>query len=278
MIRLLRSLRGHRKLVRDFVVRDLRARYVGSSMGFFWSVVFPIVNLFVYMFVFRLLFEQRWGDSGVKQTAFIMLTGILVWVAFAETLARATNCMVENANLIQKVVFPVEVLPVFLTISSLVNMMIGLPIAVIGCFVFGDAHAGLSIVSLPILLVLQAVFTVGLGLGLSTLNLYWRDTYHLIGIATNVWMFLTPIFYPALKVQTATIPLTDDPNGPMLGLSWLLELNPMHWLIDSWRRILVFGQWPNWFRVAEFGAVSVAVLALGSWFFMSQKKRIPDLL
>ena len=89
MIRLIRSLVRHRRLVAEFVVRDLKGRYVGSAMGFFWSVVFPVLNLFVYMFVFRLVLKVRWGDGEVEsQTALKMLAGILVWTAFAETACR----------------------------------------------------------------------------------------------------------------------------------------------------------------------------------------------
>ncbi len=123
-------------------MRDLKARYVGSSMGFFWSVVFPVINLFVYMFVFRLVLNARWGDQqSASEVAVIMLTGIVIWAAFAETVSRATNALVENSNLIQKVVFPSEVLPLYLTISSLINMCIGLPV-VLGCIAWFAFVAG----------------------------------------------------------------------------------------------------------------------------------------
>ncbi|MCA9002047.1 MAG: ABC transporter permease, partial [Planctomycetes bacterium] len=131
MLFLLRSIRAHRRLLIDFVIRDLKARYVGSSMGFFWSVIFPIINLFVYMFVFRLVLNTRWSDSqGATEVALVMLAGIVVWTGFAETISRSTNCLVEHANLIKKVVFPSQLLPAYLTISSLVNMAIGLPVVV----------------------------------------------------------------------------------------------------------------------------------------------------
>ena len=128
----LRSLRANRRLLKDFVVRDLRARYVGSSMGFFWSVVFPIVNLVVYMYVFRIILHMRFqDDASTADMGIWMLAGITVWAAFAETLSRSANCLVENSNLIQKVVFPSEVLPVYLASSSLVNMCIGMPIVLL---------------------------------------------------------------------------------------------------------------------------------------------------
>ena len=130
MLTLVRSLRKNRRLLQDMVRRDLRARYVGSSMGFFWSVIFPVINLVVYMFVFRTVLNMRWSDKmGAQEVALLMLAGVIVWHAFAESTSRMTNALVENANLIQKVVFPAETLPVYLTVSSLVNMSIGMPMA-----------------------------------------------------------------------------------------------------------------------------------------------------
>ena len=282
MSALIRSLLGHQRLLKDFVKRDLRARYVGSSMGFFWSVVYPIINLFVYMFVFSLVLQVRFADKApTTQVALWMLAGITVWAAYAETISRTTNTLVENANLIQKVVFPSEILPAYLTISSLINMCIGLPIVVIGVIVFAYAlpqgapvggggvertlGLGPSLIALPLLFLAQAVFTVGLGYFLSTLNLFLRDIYHLIGVFITVWMFATPIFYPPEMVAGK-------------GFGWMLLINPMHWLIDSYRSILIYGQWPNWALLGRFYVVGTLVLAGGSAFFMKQKPRFPDLL
>ena len=293
MLALLRSLCTNRRLIRDFVGRDLKARYVGSSMGFFWSVVFPIINLFVYMFVFRMVLGTRFADSaGVPDTAIWMLAGIMVWTAFSETVSRSTNCLVENSNLIQKVVFPSEVLPIYLTLSSLVNMCIGLPIVLIGVlwFVFAGAEAGetaatvaslgpglaglaqegvrvgenappemgvgLSMLSLPLLLGLQAVFTVGLGYFLSTLNLFLRDVYHLIGVGITVWMFATPIFYPAVMVETNT-------QGQPTGFGWILDINPMYWLIECYRDVLLFADWPDWAMLGRFGLAAAIMFLVG---------------
>ena len=285
---LIRSLLGNQRLLKDFVKRDLRARYVGSSMGFFWSVVYPIINLFVYMFVFSLVLKVRFADKApTTEVALWMLAGITVWAAYAETISRTTNTLVENSNLIQKVVFPSEVLPAYLTISSLINMCIGLPIVIVGVVVFAyvlphgatetaslavgaitaekTLGLGPSLVALPLLFLAQAVFTVGLGYFLSTLNLFLRDIYHLIGVFITVWMFATPIFYPPEMVANE-------------GFGWMLQVNPLHWLIDSYRSILIYGQWPDWALLGRFYAVGILVLAGGSAFFMKQKPRFPDLL
>lgn len=278
---IVRSLFRHRSLVRGFVVRDLKARYVGSTMGFFWSVVFPVVNLFVFMFVFRLLLKARFGDDmGPKETALFMLAGILVWVAFAEALTRSTNCLVDNANLIQKVVFPAEILPVHLTLSSVVNMLIGLPIVVVGIWIVMANPLGPATSAVLALLVVQALFTIGLGYVLATFNALWRDTYHLVGVGVQVWMFATPIFYPPGLVEKAAVPGTHGIVFPGVPLTfhWLLEVNPMHWLISCWRSVLLWGEWPDAGLYARFAVVAVIVFAVGARFFMRNKRTFPDLL
>ncbi len=276
MIELVRSLWRHRRLLRDFVVRDLRARYVGSSMGFFWSVIFPIVNLCVYMFVFRVLLRTRFDDQASEtSTALVMLAGIMVWQAFAETLSRATNCLVENSNLIQKIVFPSEILPAYLGVSALVNMVIGLPIVILGVLflspherfapTFNADKFGPAILLLPLLVGLQFLFTIGLGYLLAAVNLLLRDVFHVIGVLTTVWMFATPIFYPPRAVETA-------------NYGWLLDVNPMHWLIEAYRDVLTDGDWPQWQLVARFALVALLTLAVGAQVFMRQRRRFPDLL
>ncbi len=371
MFRLLRGVWTKRELVKAFVVRDLKSRYVGSAMGFFWSVVVPFIYLFVFMVVFSLLLKSRWTDGARPQdTALFMLVGILSWHAFAETLSRATNCLVEHANLIQKVVFPAEILPAFLTVSSIVNMLIGLPIVVVGTYVFADKVPGIAYLALPILIVLQGLFTLGLGYFLSAMNLFLRDTYHVIGVLTLVWMFGTPIFYPPTLVNNARVPVPgtaknvdvwvkhdigrrripltgkvtvsvdetrrprrfwemeadletyspevreflepnerdDRPREAMpdaippesldsyvtvsgvlhrrevaeqrdtMSLGLLLEVNPMFWLINSYRRVLMFGEWPRWRLVLRFAIVSLVFLAIGSRFFARHQRRFADLL
>ncbi|MEO6708341.1 MAG: ABC transporter permease, partial [Planctomycetota bacterium] len=99
----------------------------------------------------------------------------------------------------------------------------------------------------------------------ATLNLFLRDVYHLMGVFITVWMFATPIFYPPQKVIIE-------------GYGWILKINPMYWLITSYREILIFGQWPDWWLLAQFALVAVIVLYLGSRFFLAQKPQFPDLL
>lgn len=286
MFELVRSIRRHRRLLRDFVVRDLKGRYVGSSMGFFWSVIFPLINLATYTFVFRLVLDMRWSDQQpAAQVVVMMFLGIVAWSAFAETISRSTNSLVENSNLIQKVVFPSEILPLYLGISSWVNMCIGMAFVLIATVWLGyvDPIAppttpaaegdpaylpfalGAPLVLLPALFIFQMVFALGLGYLLAALNLFVRDVFHLIGVFLTVWMFSTPIFYPAAMVEKK-------------GFGWVLELNPMAWLIDSYRDVVLFARWPDFALLGRFALIAALVFALGTAFFEKSKRRFPDLL
>ncbi len=287
MIRLTRSLFESRSLLRDFVVRDLKARYVGSSLGFFWSVVYPVMNLAVYLFVFQIVLKTTWNpDQGAQEVVMLMLVGIVAWSAFAESLSRTTNILVDNANLISKLKFPTEILPAYVTVSALVNMMIAIPIVLLALlyaqsFPSEDpvllarmaatgnpgVQLGWALLWLPVLLSLQAIFTAGLGYFLSTFNLYWRDMFHVIGVATMVWMFITPIFYPAEAFTNGGLPY-----------GWMLEVNPMHWLLDMYRGVLVKDAMPPLVTLAKFAAAAVVTFGLGAKFFDSQRDRFADLL
>ncbi len=271
------ELYGHRRLLKNFVVRDLKVRYVGSSIGFFWSVIFPFVNLCVYMFVFRLILRVRWSDTAnATQAAMYMLVGILCWTAFSETVIRSTNALVENANLIKKVVFPSEILPAYLTLSSLVNMAIGIPVVLAGVLFFDTSSEGFgfrtdfsrlgpSLLILPVLMALQAVFTVGLGFLLSTVNVFLRDIHQIIGVGVMVWMFATPIFYPDTLVANK-------------GYGWILAFNPMYWLIEAYRDVLLERSWPEFEPMLRLFAVGLIVLGVGVSVFRRHKSRFPDLL
>lgn len=285
MIQILKSLAQNRHLLRDFVVRDLKARYVGSSMGFFWSVIYPIMNLFVYLFVFQIVLEMTWSpDKSSQEVVLLMLVGIVSWTAFAETLSRATNCLVDNANLIQKVVFPSEILPVYITISALVNLIIALPVVGLALtyemlnpptdpatIAAAEASGNLGIqigaamLWLPVLLILQGIFTSGIAFFLATFNLFWRDTIHIIGVAVTVWMFLTPIFYPAEKMVVE-------------GYGWMLTYNPLHWLLHMYRGVMVKNIAPDPTYLLLFSGAALVSFFLGSLFFSSQRERFPDLL
>jgi ABC-type polysaccharide/polyol phosphate export permease len=255
------------------------------------------------MFVFQVVLKARWADNmSPVEVSLMMFTGFLAWSSFAETLQRATTSVQSHANLIQKVVFPAEVLPTYLSISAMVSLLVGLPILFAAKTAYADVldgytHArqasialaiergndplvavgpeltwGWALLCLPLLLALQWIFATGVALLMATLNVLVRDVQHLIGLLLTVWMFATPIFYPARLLRDAKA--TIGPIHPSLAL----ELNPMYWLIDGYQRVLLYAQWPQWQLLGRFAVVALCVYALGAHFLMREKRNFSDLL
>ncbi len=278
VVELLRNLGKQRNLITNFVTRDLKTRYVGSSLGFFWSVVVPFMYLIVFMFVFSLIFKSRWNDKATPvETSFFMLVGILAWQAHAECLSRITSSLVDNANLIKKVVFPSEVFSVYLTTSALINMLIGFPIVLLGAGVVLGIWPTEAYLALPLVIVLQGVFSIGLGYLFSAVNIYFRDVHQMVGVGTLMWMFGTPVFYPPDMLIAKKVPLPWAP-GEELSFAFMLELNPMAWLLEIYRTIILRGEWPDFWLLGRFGLLAFVLFALGAAFFERHKRRFPDLL
>lgn len=223
---LLRSYLRHASLIRAFVARDLRARYVASAMGFFWSVLYPAIAFLLYTFVFWVILKMRWADKmGNREVPLFIFAGMLPWLTFQETISRCTNVVIENAQLIKKVAFPQEILCLNLTLSGVVNQLFGMGVLLLAMVVLG-AYPTIWWLFLPVLLLLQVVFTVGLGYLFAAVNVYFRDAFHVVGVLLTVWMFTTPIFYPDSMVLEK-------------GFGLMLIVNPMYWLIEAYRAVLV---------------------------------------
>ncbi|MBM3986680.1 MAG: ABC transporter permease [Planctomycetes bacterium] len=289
LVRLYHSLRRHAPLVKNFVEKDLKGRYIGSTVGFFWSLVNPLLSLATYTFVFRFVLKSRWSDfQPDSQVVLMMYLGIVTWGCHAEIVSRCTGTLVENGSLIKKVVFPSEILPAYISMSALVNLLIGLAFVLLGMLVFGYAfpaadpasadwipeagkspfeplRLGLSFLSVPLLLALQVGFSVGLGYLLATLNLLIRDVGHVTSALITIWMFGTPIFYPESLVREG-------------GYGWVVDLNPMAWLVDAYRGTILFGHWPQPLVLAKLALVALASLWLGTRFFFKAQHRFADFI
>ena len=287
--RLYHSLRRHAPLVRNFVEKDLKGRYIGSTAGFFWSLVNPLLSLATYTFVFSFVLKSRWSDlQPDSQVVLMMYLGIVTWGCHAEIIARCTGTLVDNGNLIKKVVFPSEILPAYISLSALFNLGIGLAFVVLGTLAFGYAfpavdptpvgwipqpgeapfqplRLGLSCLCVPLLLALHVGFSVGLGYLLATLNLIIRDVGHFTSALITIWMFGTPIFYPQSLVRER-------------GYGWVVDLNPMAWLVDAYRGAILFGHWPEPLMLAKLALVALVSLWLGTRFFFKAQHRFADFL
>jgi lipopolysaccharide transport system permease protein len=259
-----RMLVAHRTTIGAFVRRDIRGRYVTSVMGLSWAIIQPVALLLLYTFVFSTVLRIRFGETATTAGfAAYLFCGMLPWLAFAEGVTRSASVILEQAPLIKKVVFPSEILPAYVVVSALVMEFIGLAALLAGVgLVYGSL--GWPLLLLPLVVVLQFLFTMGLGWLLASLNVFLRDVGQLLGLALTLWMFLTPIFYPAELMPAR--------------FRWLLDLNPMFYVVQAYRDLVLEQRLPILAHLAALAGMAVSAFVTGYWFFRRSKHAFVDVL
>lgn len=225
MLANLQRLIRYRALIQSLVARELTARYRGSVLGFFWSFVNPLLLLLVYTFVFTVVMPGARGP-GIDHFAVFMFCGILPWTWFQSSLLESSNVLISGGNLIRKVLFPAEVLPLVTVFSGLVHFCLGLPILAAFLLYYRIAVVPLDLLWLPVVMMVQLVLTSGLALMLSAVTVHFRDVRDLLSNVLYLWFFATPILYP----------LSQAPAG---ARPWL-RLNPFAHLATAYQEILYF--------------------------------------
>ncbi|AGA68984.1 ABC-type polysaccharide/polyol phosphate export systems, permease component [Desulfitobacterium dichloroeliminans LMG P-21439] len=259
------SLWQNRELIKQFVKREVIGRYKGSYLGLFWSFLNPLFMLAVYSFVFSVVFEAKWGiGTGSKiEFALVLFCGLTTFNIFAEVISRAPNLIVSNVNYVKKVVFPLEILPIVVLGSALVQAAISLVLLVSALVVFmGIFHW--TMLLLPLVLLPQLLLVLGAGWFLASLGIFLRDIGHVIMIIVQVLMFMTPIFYPITAVPEK--------------LRWMFEISPIYHVVDDMRRIFIWGQLPSWNWLILNILLSSCIAILGYVWFQRTRGGFADVL
>lgn len=253
-----------RHTIRYLVQKDLKGRYAGSIMGFFWTVVHPIITLLVFTFLFSIVLKVRFGpEGGTANFALYLFCGLLPWLAFQEAVVRSTTVIIDNANLVKKVVFPTKILPVYLVISSFITELIGLVI-LISAVVLMTGKLSFYIAFFPLLALLQLLFTLGVSWIFACINVFFRDIAHVVGVLLTIWMYSTPIVYPAEVVPS--------------NFKMLITVNPMSHLVIAYRDIFLNGKPPEAIGLAILVVASAAIFAIGYKVFTEAAPSFPDLI
>jgi lipopolysaccharide transport system permease protein len=261
-----KSLLIHRQLIVQMTQREVVGRYKGSIMGVAWSFFNPVFMLAIYTFVFSVVFKSRWGVGGEEsktQFAVVLFVGIIVHGLFAEVLNRAPSLIIANVNYVKKVVFPLEILPVVATGAAIFHSLINLGVLLLAFVVF-NGYVHWTAVFIPLILLPLVVLTVGLAWMLASLGVFLRDVGQTIGLITMVMMFLSPVFYPITALPEAFRP-------------WLMA-NPLTFIIEQARAVLILGSLPNWLGLGIYTLISVLVAGLGFAWFQKTRKGFADVL
>src|ERR1700694_5248180 len=190
----LANLLRYRGLIQSLVARDLKARYRGSVLGFFWTFVNPLLLLLVYSFVFTTVMPNN--VEGVQPYALFMFCGILPWNWFSTSLSDASGSLIAGGNLIKKVLFPAEVLPLVSVMTNMVHFFLGLTILIAFLVIYPRSPDAWYLVWFPIAVLVQLVFTAALALIVSALAVHFRDIRDILANVLTLWFFATPIIYP----------------------------------------------------------------------------------
>jgi ABC-type polysaccharide/polyol phosphate export permease len=253
-----------RTVLFQLVRRDFEQRFIGSVAGWLWGVIHPLVMLASWVFVFEVCLKMTLPANEVTQRySLFLFCGILPWLLFQETVLRSASSLLDNANLITKTVFPAEIVPVSIFLSSLINhlLALALAVAIVGVYL---GHFSVWMLSLPIYMLLIGLFSVGVSWIVSSLQVYLRDTAQVISVVLTLWFWTTPI-------------MIDEQRFPA-RLRFLLRLNPLSYLVKAYRERLLSYRVPSLHELGIVTAYAATAFILGGLFFRHLKRGFADVL
>lgn len=243
-------------LLRSLVDRDIKLMYKRSVLGIAWTLISPLLQLLVFIFVFQLILKIE-----IPQYASYVFTGLLVWNWFQNSLFQATGVIISSRPLIRQPGFPISMLPIVVVTTGLIHFVLALPVLVVFLLIDGAQLTPL-VLALPLIQVIQFALTITLAYFLAALNVTFRDTQHTLGVLLQFWFYLTPIFYEMTNVP--------DRFWAIYGL------NPMVHLVTCYRQILVWGVQPDWGALAIIAGLTSAALPVGYRVFKHQSLRFVE--
>lgn len=263
---LISNLWRQRGLILQMTKRDVIGRYKGSVMGVMWSLLNPLLLLVIYTLVFSLVFKARWGTGPVEsksEFAILLFVGMIVHSLFAETLNRAPGLILSNVSYVKKIVFPLEILPVVAICTALFHVIVSVFVLMV-VFIAINGYLQWTAIFFPLVLLPLMVLTLGVAWVLASLGVFLRDVAQPVGLIMTVLLFASPVFYPLTALPEFIRP-------------WLM-LNPLTFVIEQARAVLIFGQLPNWMGLAIYSLASVAAAWMGYAWFQKTRKGFANVL
>ena len=259
-----RNLVARRTLLLQLVRRDFEQRFIGSTVGWMWGIIHPIVMLVSWIFVFQVCLHTTLPPNEVTHNySLFLFCGFLPWLLFQDTVTRSAPSLVEHANLITKTVFPAEIVAVSIFLSSLVSHLMGLllVIAVVG---FYNGHFSLWMFSLPLYMLLIGFLAVGIGWIVSSLQVYLRDTVQVVSVLLTFWFWTTPIFINEQQIPEQ--------------FRFLVRANPLALVVRAYRDRPLSYRVPSLHDIAVFTAFAMTAFVVGGLFFRHLKRGFADVL
>ena len=251
-----KELYHYRELLKTNVKKDVRGKYKGSFLGILWSFINPLLQVLVYALVFPYIMKVE-----TENYLIFLICGIIPWTWFITSISQGTTSITNNANLIKKVYFPREILPISVVTSGLINFLISCLIIVI-FVILGGLGITWHLVFLPFIIIVQYLFTLALIFVLSAVNVYVKDVEYIVAFIINMLFYATPILYT-----------TEMFSGPIL---WLFRLNPLAHLINAYRDVFYVHHIPNLASLTVLFGVCIILIVVGYFIFKKLEKRFAE--
>ncbi len=248
MNRIFKEIYNYRQMIFSLVRKDLRGRYKGSVLGFMWTFINPLLQLMVYTIVFSVIMR-----NGIEQYYLFLFVALVPWIFFSSALTGGSTSILGSGDMVKKIYFPREVLPMAYITSSFVNMVLSFLVVFAVLLVTGYGFNFAAILYLPLIMAVEYVLALGIALLSSALTVYFRDLAYILNIISMAWQFLTPVMYSAAQVPAQLMPI------------W--RLNPMTPVIDAYRDILYYKQIPKVSTLAEALVLGIVILVVGEIVF-----------
>ncbi len=267
MLETIRTIWARRELLGILIIRNLKIRYKGSVLGFFWSLLSPVLLIVIYGVFAAIL---RFNEGRPHYLPFLV-TGIIIWQFLSMCLNDSLNVVLGSANLVKKTAFPRLILPISMVLANLINFLLTLLVLVLYLFLMRMPMQGLLLV--PLVVFMQVLLCLGLAGILSASNVFLRDTEHILGVGSLAWFFLSPVFYP-VELQMEFLPE---------HLGWLPFLNPMAGILYAYRMLMMGANMPDvlhipaWWLLVSV-AVSLTVFGVGYAVFQKSQRAFGDVL
>ncbi len=255
-MKIFKELFQYRELFKTNVKKEIRGKYKGSFLGVLWSFINPLLMVLVYAIVFPYIMRIE-----TENYLIFLICGVIPWSFFTLSLSQGTTTITNNGNLIKKVYFPREILPISVVSSTVINFLISC-IIILLFVIFGGIGLSWHLAFLPLIVIVQYILTLGIVFVLSAINVYVKDVEYIVMFIINLMFYATPVLYT-----------TDTFSGPIL---WIFKLNPMAHLINAYRDIFYLHQVPELLNLGILFIISIVILLIGYNIFKKLEKRFAE--
>ncbi|MGK9252811.1 ABC transporter permease [Paenibacillus humicus] len=256
MLSKIKEIYTYRQMLESLVLTDLRTRYKGSYLGFFWTLLNPLLMLLVYSIVFKYIVRIQMDHY----TTFLFV-GLMTWTLLAQSLNSGSGSIIRNAGLVKKIYFPKEILPLSVVLGGIINYLFSLVILFPMVYLSG-LKLGLPLLMFPIVLIGYSLFVLALTMLVSAFNVYMRDLEHIVGIIVMAWFYLTPIVFTSDMIPK--------------DLHFVFQLNPMKIIVESFHDIFFYNKFPDLSALGIFYVFSIALLIISFAVFRKLSRNFAE--